>query len=165
MFRSAKGITLMELVAILVVAGVAIPVLMRAEAIGDAAFYAQGLMEEVRSKRFDERDAAPWSSSLGIDAGESAVNASTFDDVDDFVNATDPRITAPAAGFRRGVAVAYVYRDANNTWQPCAPSPSCAGVTDCSGCTQCCFKQVTVSVQREGADAGNISLATIVAGF
>ena len=174
--KGIQGITLIELVAILVVAGVAIPVLLtmwatvswqsvRSEGIGDASFYAQGLLEQIKSKRFDEKTESTWSSSLGPDPGENSADASTFDDADDFAGTTDANITTPAAGFRREVSVEYVSLDAANTWQPCGTPLTCNAVTNCNSCDQCCFKQVTVSVSRPGTDSGNISMTTIVAGF
>jgi len=174
--KGSRGITLIELVAILVVAGVAIPVLLsmwatvswqsvRSETIGDASFYAQGLLEQIRAKRFDENEGSVWSSLLGPDAGENSADASTFDDADDFVGSTDANITAPAAGFTREVNAAYVFLDADNAWQPCSAPVTCTAVTDCSTCNQCCFKQITVSVRKPGTDAGDISMTTLVAGF
>lgn len=73
---SKKGFTLMEMLAVIVLMGAAIPPLLtmwadiawrsgRTEAIADAQFYAQELMEEIKSKSFDERkinDTCPrWS--------------------------------------------------------------------------------------------------------
>jgi type II secretory pathway pseudopilin PulG len=60
---SQSGITLIEMIAVIVVVGLAIPAILlmwqdlsfrsgRAEVIAQATFYAQELMEEIKSKRF-----------------------------------------------------------------------------------------------------------------
>lgn len=170
--HGAKGFTLMEMLAVIVLMGVAIPPLLttwadiawrsgRTEAISDANFYAQDLMEEIKTKSFDERkinDTGPrWSNpgEFGPDSGEGA--RADYDDVDDFNTYSD----APASGYTRSVAVEYVRLPASNVWQAC--SSSCNNdVSDCSGCNRCCYKRVTVSVSRNDGLADNISLTTIV---
>ncbi|MBN1793370.1 MAG: type II secretion system protein [Candidatus Omnitrophica bacterium] len=92
-----KGITLIELAIIIVVLSIAIPPLLnliaevsqksvKAEALNTATSLSQVLMEELCSKKFDERDTEDdtgnWSAVLGPDTGESA--RADFDDVDDF---------------------------------------------------------------------------------
>jgi len=71
----------------------------------------QELLEEIRSKRFDEleyKDAnGNWSTSMGVDAGETAGNKSTFDDVDDF-NSFSETLSSPFSGFLRSVTVGYI---------------------------------------------------------
>ncbi|MDD5348116.1 MAG: prepilin-type N-terminal cleavage/methylation domain-containing protein [Candidatus Omnitrophica bacterium] len=172
---SSRGVTLMEMVAVLVVAGIAIPVLLtmwstiswqavRSEGVSDASFYAQGLMEEVLSKSYDQNEAEPWSRNLGVDSGENAGNASTFNDVDDYVNATDPRITAPAPSYRRRARVEYVILNSTNTWQACA-SVNCQDTTTCATCNECCYKRITVNVWRTDRVPTNVSMATIVAAY
>jgi prepilin-type N-terminal cleavage/methylation domain-containing protein len=169
-----RGMTFMELIAALVVAGIAIPALLtiwsttswqavRSEGTQDAAIYAQGLMEEVASKQFDEQNESSWSTVLGRD-GENSANASTYNDVDDFINTTDPRITTPAPGYSRWVGVEYVYLNATNAWVACQPSPVCGDVNNCSNCTECCYKRITVNVKKNGLPV-NVSLMTIVAGY
>ena len=166
--------TLMELVAALVVAGIAIPALLsiwstiswqsiRSEGTADASIYAQGLMEEVVSKQFDQQDESPWSTALGRD-GENAVNASTFNDVDDFINTTDPRIVSPASGYSRWASVEYVNLSATNTWVACQPSPVCGDVTNCTNCNECCYKRITVNVKKNNLPV-NVSLMTVIAGY
>ncbi|MBU2437380.1 MAG: type II secretion system GspH family protein, partial [Candidatus Omnitrophica bacterium] len=94
-----RAITLIEIIAVIVVLAIAIPTLSimlvnaswssaRSEALADAAIYAQELMEEIKSKRFDENASSPWSSTLGVDSAESSSDRTTFDDVDDFVGCT-----------------------------------------------------------------------------
>jgi hypothetical protein len=165
--------TFMELIAALVVAGIAISSLLsiwaanswqavRSEGAADASIYAQGLMDEVVLKQFDENDESPWTSALGRD-GENAANAATFNDVDDFINTTDPRITSPAPGYSRWVEVGYVNLNATNTWVAC-PAPSCGDVINCTTCNECCYKRITVNVRKNNLP-GNVSITTIVAGY
>ncbi len=82
------------------------------------AMLATELMEDIRSRRFDEnaiRDASGnWSTALDIEDGEVAGSSSTFDDVDDFNDFTE-NLAAPFAGFTRSVTVNYVNGDDLNT--------------------------------------------------
>jgi prepilin-type N-terminal cleavage/methylation domain-containing protein len=169
-----RGMTFMELIAALVVAGIAIPALLtiwstiswqsvRSEGAQDASIYAQGLMEEIVSKQFDEQDESPWSSALGRD-GENAANASTFNDVDDFINTTDPRIVSPAPGYSRWASVNYVNLSTTNAWVACPPATVCGAVDNCTACSECCYKQITVNVKKNNLPV-NMSLTTIVAGY
>jgi hypothetical protein len=172
-----KGINLMELVATLVVAGIAIPVLMSmwaniswravgSENVADATSYARALMEEIRSKRFDQNANSPWTSSanLGVDSGENRADSRTFNDVDDYINATDTNVTSPATVYTRSVNLDYVYPDANGVWQACALPVNCAGVINCTSCNECCYKRITVNIRRADRMPGNVSLVSIVAG-
>ncbi|MFH1398050.1 MAG: hypothetical protein ABIH27_05840 [Candidatus Omnitrophota bacterium] len=171
-----KGLTLIELVAIIVVLGLSIPVLLtmwadvawrsvRSERLADTSFYVQQLMEEVRSKRFDENSGQPWtsSSSFGVNTGESSANGATFDDIDDFVGATDANITTPAPGFTRSVTMDYV-RMVSNTWTGCGTT-GCNTTTDCSVCSACCYKRIQVSVDSNIPNAGNATLVTIMSSY
>lgn len=168
-----KGITLIEMVTVIVVLAVAIPPLLtmlgdvvwrsaRSETIADGTFYAQELIEEVQSKKFDENDALPWTSTsaFGTDAGENRNNKDTFDDLDDFVGCTDSRVIVPAAGFTRSVAVEYVTLN-GSTWQTCG-TVNCANSTDCANCTSCCYKRVTVSVSGSNKLGSDINLTTLI---
>ena len=172
-----RGINLIELVATLVVAGIAIPVLLTmwaniswrsvgSENVADATFFGRALMEEIKSKRFDEKTSSPWtsSSSLGIDTGENRADATTFDDVDDYLNTTDSNITTPAAGYSRSANIEYVNLDGTNTWQACALPVNCGAVSNCTACNECCYKRITVNIWRSDKMLGNITLSTIVAG-
>jgi Tfp pilus assembly protein PilE len=171
-----KGITLIEMIAIIVVVGLAIPVLMtswadvawksgRSEALADANFFTQELMEAIKSKRFDEKNATPYTNSnnLGVDSGESSTNNATFDDVDDFINATDSWVTSPAAGYSRWVNVNYVFLNSINSWQSCALPVTCGSITNCTNCTECCYKSVTTSVSRQDNFISNATLTMIIA--
>lgn len=184
-----KGVTLIEMVSIIVVLGLSIPVLLtmwadvawrssRSEVIADAIFHAQQLMEEIKSKRFDRETSSPWtdSGSLGVDTGdgENAADKDTFDDVDDFLTVatevgqtvcTDPEVTTPATSYTRLVRVEYVYLDASSDWQVCATPIICAAETNCTNCNQCCYKRITVSVSRADNLVKDVSLLTIVGGL
>jgi len=81
----------------------------RSEIIVRATGLGQGLMEQVLSKRYDERlekVGGNWST-LGPDTGEIPGDVSTFDDVDDF-NGFSETLTGDLAGFTRSVVVQYV---------------------------------------------------------
>jgi type II secretory pathway pseudopilin PulG len=169
-----KGLTLIEMVTIIVILGLTIPVLLtmwadvswrsaRSEQLADSSFYAQQLMEEVKSKSFDNNTDQPWtnSSSFGVDAGENRANRATFNDVDDFVGATDANITTPVSGFTRSVAIDYVKLPVNNTWTGCGATV-CNTTTDCTLCAACCYKRIRVSTISNIANAGNATLVTIM---
>ena len=170
-----KGVNLIELVATLVVVGIAIPVLLSmwaniswrsvgSENVAEATSYARELMEEIRSKRFDERISSPWTSSLGIDLTEKPSDASTFDDLDDYVNTTDHNITTPATGYSRSASIEYVYLDNSNVWQACSLPLNCNSTNNCTNCNECCYKRITVNIRRSDQMPGNLNLTTIVAG-
>jgi prepilin-type N-terminal cleavage/methylation domain-containing protein len=157
MLRNNRGLSLIELILVVVLIAIIAPSLLgifyqvswralRAEAITQATFYAEQLMEEISSKRFDENTIAPWSSSLGPEAGESYPN---YDDVDDFNGYLD----SPASGYTRSVSV--VYLDPNispgGTWQILS-----LGTSD--------YKRVTVTISRSDGLVGNLSVATMVSG-
>ena len=60
---------------------------------------------QIRAPGYDENSAAPWSSSLGKDSGETSINH--FDDIDDFHQYTINEVSEyPAFGI--SVAVTYV---------------------------------------------------------
>lgn len=80
---------------------------------------AQELMEEVKSRRFDEKGAKTadgnWSTTLGPDPGESTSGTrSTLDDVDDY-NGFSESLSSPYSGFSRSVSVSYVNAGDLNT--------------------------------------------------
>ncbi len=163
--NNSRGITLIEMVAVIVVLGMAIPTLLtafssaawrssRSENIADATFYAQELMEEVKSKGFDENITPPWTKTLGPDSGETYPN---FDDIDDFNGYSD----TPAAGFTRSVAVDFV-RLSGSTWGSCTFSGNCVAATTCTSCNECCYKRIQVTVSNNVT--GNVTLVSVVTG-
>ncbi|MFA6217423.1 MAG: type II secretion system protein [Candidatus Omnitrophota bacterium] len=172
-----KGMSLIELIVIIVVLGFSVPVLMtmwsdvswrsvRSESLADAAFYAQQLMEEVKSKSFDNNDTSPWtpSASFGAESGENRNDKDTFNDVDDFVGCTDSLVTTPALGYTRTIAIDYVNLS-GNAWGACGAVSSCVEQTDCNSCSQCCYKRIQVNVSRSNNLASDISLTTIVGAY
>lgn len=165
---TSKGLTIIELVVVIVVLGLAIPPLLtswanigwrsaRSEALADATFYAQQLLEEIKSKRFDEKTVSPWTSSgnFGYDTGENGNNKDTFNDVDDFVTAgaqscTDPLVTTPVTSYSRSVVADYV---------------TLSGTSWISSASTTSYKRITVSVSRSDGLAKDVNLVTIVAAF
>ncbi|MCB9799389.1 MAG: prepilin-type N-terminal cleavage/methylation domain-containing protein [Candidatus Omnitrophica bacterium] len=124
-----KGVTLVELVMAIVVLGFV--ALSLTKLFGDvstlgtqpdfrqtAVMLGQELMEEIKSRRFDELDAKTdtgnWSDAMGPDTGETAGDKSTYDDVDDFDGLTE-NMSSPFAGFTRTVGVDYVAANDLNT--------------------------------------------------
>lgn len=193
MLRKRRGLTLIEMVSIIVVLGLAIPILLtmwadvawrssRSEVVADAIFYTQQLMEEIKSKGFDSNSSSPWTNAIniGVDSGEDRADKDTFDDVDDFVTlclpgysnhptcdktCTDTRVTVPANLYSRSVRVEYVYLDASRNWQPCATPVICIAKTNCANCNQCCYKRIIVSVSRTDNLVKDVNLTSIVSGF
>lgn len=156
-----KGLTVIELVVVIVVLGLAIPPLLTmwadvawrsaaSELLADSAFYAQQLMEEIKSKNFDESQSSPWTSSasFGPDGGENSNDRATFDDVDDFVGCTDASVTTPGTGYARSAAVSYVTLNVS-TWDE-VPS----GASN--------YKRIVVTVSRSGGSALPVSLTALV---
>jgi prepilin-type N-terminal cleavage/methylation domain-containing protein len=145
-----KGLTIIELVVVIVVLGLAIPPLLtmwadvgwrfsRSEFLADSGFYAQALMEEIKSKAFvDPND--PNNTNLGPNAGESYPN---FNDVDDFNGYSDN----PASGYTRLVAVDYVSLS-NATWI------NSASATD--------FKRIIITVSRAIGHVIPVTLTALV---
>ncbi|OGW72676.1 MAG: hypothetical protein A2Y02_03020 [Omnitrophica bacterium GWA2_52_12] len=79
---------------------------------------AQELMEEIKSRRFDENEAKTadgnWSKTLGTDSGETTGSRASLDDVDDYQGLSE-NLSTPFNGFSRSVSVAYVNQDSLNT--------------------------------------------------
>lgn len=175
--KKDSGITLIELISVIVILGLAIPVLLtmwadvawrstRSETLADASFYAEQLMEEVRARKFDEIQSVPKtsSSSFGVDTAESSADSSTFDDVDDFVGASDTNVTIPALRYRRSVGIEYVNLASNSTWQSCGAT-TCTSSTDCSQCSACCYKRINVRVSTTDNSINNATLSTIISSY
>lgn len=151
-----RGVTLLELVAAIVIMALAIPVLLRvhadvgiksirAEAISMATFYAEQMLEEIKTRRFDENTSSPWSATLGPESGETYPTG--FDDIDDF----NGRVDTPATVYRRTVTVDYVVLNGAN-WVHSAASTN--------------FKRVVVSVSRTDLSSvifPSVHLDTIIA--
>jgi len=118
MMKTTKSITLIELVIAIVVFAVAIPPLLgmvsdvvrkhtQGETVYKATVLGRDLLEEILTKRFDEKTTktgGEWST-IGPDAGETDV--SDYDDVDDY----DGLNEEPISGYTREVSVHYVDPD------------------------------------------------------
>lgn len=154
--RDQRGVTLIDLILVIVIVSIAIPPMMalliqvvRGHTFGvtvsSANFLASTLLEEIRSKRWDERAPSP-SLVLGPD-GESRA---TYNDVDDFtgLDESPPQdsLGNPLAGFngyRQQVSVCYVMSTNLDT---CVGGPSI-------------YKKVTVTVtDPEGRSAELVTM-------
>lgn len=122
-----KGFTLIEVIMVIVLLGIMLPGIMMyfIQGVKDsvdsqrrttAIFLAEGLMEEIRSKRWDEvaviNAICSNASVIGSDVGESRIN---YDDIDDFNNPiSTPLVNSQGVampvgqGFNQQVTVSYV---------------------------------------------------------
>jgi prepilin-type N-terminal cleavage/methylation domain-containing protein len=170
MKRKNKGITLIEMVAVIVVLGISVPVLLtmwsdvawrssRSEAMADAMFYAQQLMEEIKSRRFDENAVSPWSSNLGPDGEAYAA----YDDVDDFNGYSE---TISGTPYNRCVTVDYVTLSGTTWTGNCSPSTP-AGCTPptCVAANRTNYKRIIVTVWRSDNIVSGVNLITMVSGY
>lgn len=158
-----KGITLIELIAVIVVFSLAIPPIIlllyqlrirgiRAEKLSQANFLARSLMEEVLSKRYDEKTRPPWSNPLGPERGETSRDE--YDDVDDFDGFNETSISG-FPGFSRSVVVYYVNPDLTTPQPPYhldIVQPDSSNILD--------YKRVDVSVSHNLV--GKIKLSSVV---
>lgn len=118
---SCKGYTLVEIVLAMLLMAVALPPLLQlfaevtfrsaeTDVMPKAVSLASELMEEIKSRKFDElaaRDVTGnWSLILGSDGGETATNKNTFDDADDF-NGWSQNFSG-FSGYSASVTVRYV---------------------------------------------------------
>jgi type II secretory pathway pseudopilin PulG len=153
-----RGVSLIELIIAIIVIGAAIPALTRnwfditkrsvqSEGLFDATSYGEQLMEEIRSKRFDERIEIPWTPANFFGAKRADESDETsrarYDDVDDYNGFNE---TLPG-GFRSLAQVAYV-NVTGTSWQSVAGDE-----TD--------FKRITVTVSRANIPA-NTTLVSVV---
>lgn len=100
------------------------------EKVAAATYLSQELLEEVRLHRWDEATPRPAvhiaaGSAIGLDAGESAVDKRTFDDIDDFNGWTesppqDPVMRALPAfqAYSRSVTARYLDSSFNPSGAP-----------------------------------------------
>jgi type II secretory pathway pseudopilin PulG len=154
MKRSNKsGLTLIELIVIIVVMGLAIPALIanlanitwrsaQSQAMGDSLSYARSLLEEIKAKDFSDPDD-PDNMTLGVNAEDVYPN---YNDVDDYNGYND----TPASGFSRRVAVDYVNLSASQWFVSADP-------TD--------FKRIKVTVSSNARSSGNITLEYVASAY
>lgn len=159
--RSNSGSALIELIVSITVLGLALLTLiylffnlasgvMIAQTRSTANFLAQELMEEIVSKRFDEKavktlDASSnlvWSTLGTTDTGETAGNKSTYDDVDDF-DGWSETLASPYANYARTATVFYV-------------SPANLDTQVTVNGTQQDYKRIRVVVSRGGVNYANL---------
>lgn len=152
-----KGFTLIEVVMVIVLLGIIMPGIMlyfmqgvKESAIPQrrttAIFLAEALMEEIKSKRWDETvsinaTCSNASATLGFEGGETRIGGATgFDDIDDFnglnnTNIIDSQgndISNRYPGYTQQASVCYVpANDPNDT-------------TNCSNRT--CYKRIRVDI-------------------
>lgn len=166
--RRDKGFSLIELVLIIVVVGIAMPPLMMvfsegmrkrsdSDLISTSSQLAQDLMEEIKTRKWDkntpdEGGKATPSTTLGQDGGETRV---TYDDIDDYAeimnqspphDALDQPLTE-FSGYTRNVDVIYVELVGDQFVE--APDTSD-------------HKQVTVTVTSH---AGSVSVVAIMSNY
>jgi prepilin-type N-terminal cleavage/methylation domain-containing protein len=145
--RGERGVTLIEMIFVIVIIGMAIPAMMtnfatvtmrsiKSEGVSDAGFCAEQMMEEISSKGFADA-ISPNNPALGPNSGESWPN---FNDVDDYAN-----FTKPCGSCNVSAAVDYASLN-TNTWQ--------------TSQSQTDFKMVTVSA-RNARSMANITVAAV----
>jgi len=140
-----RGVTLIDLILVIIITSLAVPPMVAllshvtrestfGVAVTRANHLASTLLEEVRSKRWDENTGAA-SATLGSETGETRA---TYDDVDDFhaLDESPPKDSlgttiSGVTGFRQQVSVCYVANTDLNT---------------CLGSGTSNYKQVTVTV-------------------
>ena len=113
---SAKGFTLIEVMVALILLTLSFMVFLQALNTGKTvrsnselrtlqSVILNSMENQIRARRYDENSTSPWSSSLGKDSGETAINH--FDDIDDFHQYTINEVSEYPA-FCISVAVTYV---------------------------------------------------------
>ncbi len=162
-----KGFTFIEIIMIIVILGIIMPGVMLYFIQGvknsadsqrrvTATFLSEGLMEEIRSKGWDEVTPinATCSNASVIGADGEARNA--YDDIDDFngMNNTPPANSQGAAmadypGFTQQVTVMYV--DPANLDAPAAMPPTC-------------YKRIEVRIVDVGTNE-TIRLVSLMTGY
>ena len=117
--KSINGFTLVEVMVVLVLLTLSFMVFLRALNTGKSVRVnseirtIQGVIlnnieSQIRARRFDENLSSPWSSTIGIDSGESIIEQ--FDDIDDFHNYSISSLSEyPPYGLN--VVVSYVHPD------------------------------------------------------
>ena len=185
-----KGFTLIEIIMIIVIVSIAIPALLFIVAEGTkqgvdaelrvtAINVAQQLLEEIKTKCFDETSVsgttciqtAAASTTLGPEAGE--VMLSLYNDVDDFNDLAPASLGTPPCtdtfpinnvSFTRAVDVCYV------TGVPPTPDlNTCLGSkSGCTwtGATPTDYKKITVTVTAPSSSGGgSVTLTTLVTNY
>ena len=168
-----KGFTLIEVVMIIVILGIIMPGIMLYFITGvkdsaipqrrtTAIFLAEALMEEIKSKRWDEtagvitfNSTCSNASALSFDGAEAR---GTYDDIDDFNGLNNPTIidslgndlSGNYPGFSQTVTVCYVPATSLNDTSACA--------------TRTCYKRIQVSITDTGTNE-TISLVNLMTSY
>ena len=114
-----KGFTLIEIVVVLILLSFAFLIFLKALNTGKnirinsemrtvQSLILNSIESQIRSARYDEQLAPPWSNIPGKDLGEITLNQ--FDDIDDFHNYIDSSLT-DHPGFGINVSVFYSHPD------------------------------------------------------
>lgn len=167
-----RGFTLIEVVMVIVILGIMLPGIMLYFIQGvknsadsqrrtTAIFLAEGLMEELRSKKWDEKTTlnptvnptCGNASAISPDAGESRI---TYDDIDDFNGMNNPAplnsqgnpMDAAYQGFSQQVTVSYV--------NPADLNTAVGGPT--------CYKRIEVRI-IDTATNETIKLVSLMTGY
>ncbi|MBI4411483.1 MAG: hypothetical protein HY541_03250 [Deltaproteobacteria bacterium] len=164
---SDKGHSLIEVICVLVLLGVALPSLMNlfsnttetaagVDAVPVASALGKGLMEDIMARKFDELDAKDangnWSTTFGPDIGEDAGDKNTFNDVDDF-DGWVQNFGADYPGYSATISVDYVDPADLNT--PLAiPNPAPNDWTPSQ-------KRIVVTLSNADTLPGNLNFTTI----
>ena len=186
------GFTLIEIIMIIVVVSIAIPTLLimvgqqakfgvDAEIRVTATNVAQALMEEIKTKCWDDPTLMPGgicaqtaaaSTTLGPEAGE--VTLSLYDDADDFNDLTPASVGAPCTDdtvtvngitFTREAVVCYVNPGVLNTCVDTAPAAGSCNRTIAAG-SQTDYKKITVTVTAPDNNWGSsVVLTTVVTNY
>ncbi len=162
-----KGFTLIEVIMVIVLLGIMLPGIMMyfIQGVKDsvdsqrrttAIFLAEGLMEEIRSKRWDEVAVINATCSNASVIGTDAEARIGYDDIDDFnnLNNTPPidsqgaAMAAIYAAFQQQVTISYV--------NPAALDTAVGGPT--------CYKRILVTITDTGS-AETISLVSLMTGY
>jgi len=160
------GFTLIEIIMIIVVVSIAIPALLlmvgqeakfgvESEIRITATNVAKQLMEEIKSKKWDENSPIPPGpySNLGTDTGETDGDLSTYDDIDDY-SAGAPDVIVGEVTYSRSVEVCYVPPASLNANDPCKTASSDA--TD--------YKRIQITVTAPatnwGSDVKHVTVMT-----
>ena len=164
-----KGFTLIEIVMIIVVVSIAIPALLivlgqetrqsvDAELQVSATNVGQALMEEIKSKNWDQNSPIPpglYSNPLGPEAEAWNINHSNYNDVDDYNNlyanstgGNSDFVTIGGVRYNRDCAVCYVQAAALNT---------------CVDPTTTDYKRIQVTVTN--STLGSVVLVTVVTNY
>ena len=114
--KSVSGITLVEVMVVLILLSLSFLVFLQALNTGKTvrvrselrtvqAVLLNSLEQEIRARRFDENTSSPWSAALGTDGNE--ISVALWDDIDDFHQYAQLSLQENPA-FGCSVAVQYV---------------------------------------------------------